>query len=841
MKIYLPIYLYIFAYLLNIINSEPIWKITFYDNEDLEQKNPNNLTIIKGNYKTIKIIIEENKNNITDITHINTTLKLNNTELNIIPNEIVINTNQSLQYYFELGISCNTDLDSTTLLFDIEDNNIKDLIEIEECHIDIVFIQKKIFVEILNADNIVNNLFSKLYVKQEFKNFDDIVISFTDTCMKYLESMDNIILNAYNYSNDRLIYYSLIKPDINRLKDKEKEDLNCKINPRINNKNQCFILDDSKIIEIFYNNKTIQLGTKETFYHNSIASSYIDKNKDDELTLFFYKEVFYFVSYCSIQDINTNLLSNHEILNQRLDNNNNIFATFNISQFNNKISEPKIIFKNLRKDINYKIKCIFDFFDNDKIELTYGEGMQIPIKINFNETKNILGSNCYNDEYMKKKLDTRYCDTIDHRLVFDISYDMNYKYKLNNFNYTDFANYSNKNKEEKIEHIKDIIKNNEISSSEIDLISTLSDYLYLIDCQGDSNCQNEKGIIFNNILNKYDKIEIGKIHIDKDEQLVLNDILLFNNIIQNTDVLNYEYFEFIVNNILDRRNAFFSSSIKQYNYYLTNYFLLIFDKFISIIIKYKSIYDNKFPFDEKLNIDKSDILIKFYDLFIGWISQGMLTREEKLNKFCKNIYVNYVELPVSSNIKTIINSTISIEGFDSEESKILYKNIYYAGAILYNNFPLFPLNNKKSEAVTLFLYTDTRNNFVKEDIAYREAFKIIFKKKKIDNYCYLWNNDYLNDGNEIVNNYIATEYLNKDDDSNYDINCISRIMISPMTVILGQNDIKGNIFKEGINFFSIMIIILLTLCLIIISLPFLLSKYYKKKAEKADLSINELN
>ena len=45
-------------------------------------------------------------------------------------------------------------------------------------------------------------------------------------------------------------------------------------------------------------------------------------------------------------------------------------------------------------------------------------------------------------------------------------------------------------------------------------------------------------------------------------------------------------------------------------------------------------------------------------------------------------------------------------------------------------------------------------------------------------------------------------------------------MISPMTIILGQNDIKGNLFKEGINIFSIIVIILITICLIIASLPF---------------------
>ena len=62
-----------------------------------------------------------------------------------------------------------------------------------------------------------------------------------------------------------------------------------------------------------------------------------------------------------------------------------------------------------------------------------------------------------------------------------------------------------------------------------------------------------------------------------------------------------------------------------------------------------------------------------------------------------------------------------------------------------------------------------------------------------------------------------------------------------MTMILGQTDINGSLFKEGISICSFIVIILISLCLIIISLPFLLSKYYMKKKENEDKKINELN
>ena len=843
-KLILPIYLII--YFINIINTEPIWKITFCnkENANITCSNPNNLTILKGNYQTIQIKIEQN-NLITNtsITHIQTKLRLNHLDLKMIPNELVINTEESIEYYIELGIKCNSELNSTKLSFDIEDDDIRDLIEISECKVNLFYKQKIIFISTLNKDFITETLYGKLYLQQDFKNFEDIKIHF-NCYSEYIEKIEDMIIYSYNYTYDRLIYYSIIKPNIEELKTYEKEQVDYRITASNNNKDnsKCFKID-SKAVLLSYINKTVDYGNKEAFYHNSIVSSYIDKNKDEEnsLSLYFYKEVFYFVSYCAIQDINSDILSDHEILNQRLNYNNNISASFIISEIKSHISETTITFKNLDKYTNYKIKCIFDFFDNNTIELTYGEGMLIPIKINFNETKSILSKNCSNDVYIKKELDTRYCDIIDQRLIFEIFYDMNHKYKLASFNYTDFLIYSEKNQEEKIEHITNILNNNNtITSSQNELISALSDYLFQLDCQENVICQNEKDILFKKILIEYDKIDIEKIDIPNSEQSVLNDILLFNNIIQNTDSINYENFEFLVNNVLNKRNIFFGKSIKYYNHYLTNYFLLIFDKFITIIFKFKSIYKSKFIIDDKVNIYKSDLLIKFYHLFIGWISNGMINREDRLHQFCKNIFVNYVEAPFKSKIEIKMDSAVSIKGFDTEESKKLYKNIVSAGGILYKEFPLFPLDNKKSKAITFFLYTELRENFEKADVSYQEAFKIIFKKKDNQNYCYLWNNDYLKDKKEIVNNFISTEYLNEDDDSNYDINCISRIMISPMTVILGQNDIKGNLFKEGINFFSIIVIILITICLIIASLPFFLSKYYRKKSDNNNNAANEL-
>jgi hypothetical protein len=313
------------------------------------------------------------------------------------------------------------------------------------------------------------------------------------------------------------------------------------------------------------------------------------------------------------------------------------------------------------------------------------------------------------------------------------------------------------------------------------------------------------------------------------------------NIIENSDALDYDNFNIMVNQILNKRNEFFIGSIRKYNHFLGNMFLLIYDKLLSTVRKFKSIYADKLEVEEKVNIYKDSLLINFYNLFINFISNGMVNSEHRFRSFLRNMQLNFVETPVKENINNIINSpTISITGFESEDSQNLYQEIYSAGAISYKHFPLFPLDNKKSEALTFFLYTDARENFYKDEISYSETFKIIFKDKNIDNYCYLWNNDYSDKNKEIVNNFISTEYISKDNDK-YDINCVSRVMISPMTIILGQNDINGSIFKEGISFLFILVMILITLCLVLISLPLILSKYYSKKEDIGDKIFKELN
>ena len=846
---------FLFLCIINIIYSESIWNITFFDENDSNHTNPNIFNLTKGNYKTIQIVLKyignEKENN---ITHIDIILKLNHSELKILPNEININTEKSLIYYFDLGIPCNSELDSIEFDFELEDN-VQDLIEINTCKAYLELIPKIIDFPILNKYGITDNLFGKIYVKQDFKNFEKIEIEFglPRLCIRLniFKKIENIIINEYTDNSDNyLIYYSKIETDVENKTDRDI--INCDITAIVTSEenNKCFIMDTNPI-NVKYIKKYTDLTEKGIIYHNSIVSSYIDNNKYDNnsLSLFFYKENHFLVSYCVIQDLDNIFLSDYEILNQRLNNtyhdyNNqneqNYLYSFYMLDYNETFPEANITFNNLSRDKNYKIKCIFDYFDNkENIVLTYGEGMQIPLKINFNETKSILGNNCYNEEYLKnKKLDTRYCDIINHRLIFMIFYDYSHKYKLNNFNYTDFEFYTNQNNNGKIEHIRNILNDdNNILSSNNELLSIISDYLFIIDCKEIEACQEEKNILFKNILIKYSEIQNIDLNYDQD---VINHILLLNNIIENSDTINYDNFEILVNNVFSKKNYFFTNSTKKNNNYLPNFFLLIYDKFISIITKFKSIYSDKLEIDKELNIYKNKILIDFQNYFMRWISHGVINEEKKLHQFCHNLVVNFTESPVNLTTLIINTETIKITGFDAESSKKLYKGLFSAGAISYKQFPLFSLDNMKSEAATLFLYISLRENFEKENIAYSEAFKVIFKEKSSNNYCYLWNNDYKEKNKKIVNNFVATEYRNKKNNK-YDINCVSRIMISPMTIILGQKDLKGNIYKEGISFLSLIVIILITLSLIVISLPFLLSKYYKKQTENAQASLNQIN
>ena len=850
----------LFCFLLLLINirviySEPIWNISFYDIEDLN--NSNSFNINKGTYKTIIVNITNKGNN--DDTHFNATLKLNHPELKMFPDELKINSENQI-YNIELGIRCGIDLESITFDFNLEsddDTNIKDLIEINTCTAHILSENNKIVFSILNKDGLRNNFYGKAYIKQDHKNFENIKVQFSTSTDKmctykhYLENIEDITIN--NYNGNSVIYYSYIKPNIEELKKGGVESFNCKISAMIiSQENQnCFYIENENIVTVKYQKEEIEYDSNGNFVHNSIVSSYIDKNREynNSLSLFFFKEVSYFVSYCAIQDLNSIFLSNNEILNQSLyyeNRNKNINLSFAMNEFTSNVNISEIIFKDLDENKNYKIKCIYDFFDNkSNLEITYGKGMQIPMEINFNSTKSILGKNCH---VINTKLDTRKCDIINHRLVFKQFYDKGLKYLLTDFNYESFNSYIQKDTSEKIEYMKEIInKNISLVSKENELISMLSDFLFLIDCQENKGCQNEKNVLFKKILIKYGEINVTNIDIN-DRQLVLNDILLFNNIIENTDCINYDNFEFMINDILNKRRIFFSSSTQRHNQILANYFLLIFDKFISYVTTFKSIYSDKLELDEKINIYKNKILINFYSLFIGWISNGMINSEDKLISFCQNLIVNYSETPVNSKVQTIIDTnTVKITGFDNEQSQKLYRNIYSAGAISYKNFPFFPLKNntlkvsQELEAVSILLYTELRDNFINTDISYSEAFKVIFKKRDINNFCYLFDNDYINNNSEIINNYVSTEYLDKDDDDKYNINCISRVMISPMTVILGKTDINGSLFIEGINICSLIVIILITLCLIVISLPFLLQKFYKNQSKKTSQTLNEIN
>ena len=848
----------IFLFSLHEIKSDPLWEINFYSDYDEDDKPSNEFNLTRGNYKTIKFKLKNLQNNIDNIQHFNATLTLSHKEIRMIPNKKNINTEKYLSnYYIELGIPCNTDSGSINdINFEIEESDMKSLFRLTTCKANKQLNKKVISLDILNMNNITNNLFGNFLLKQDFKNFEKITVSFSKDSKcnhyEYFLKINNIAIESY--TGNLNYFYSEIKGNKNVNPKYISDDAyECEIDIKLEeneDNNQCFEFDEKKV-KLYYYNKDIEIN-KATFYHNAIVSSFIESNDNNnntnayDLSLYFFKDNYYFLSFCVIQDKNYDFISKEEIINQRLDYKNN-YANFSyaffMKEFEFKPQEHKLEFKNLDKNIDYKIKCFFNLSnDEDEYEVTYGEGMQIPMKINFNSSKSILGKDCYNEDYMKNKdLDTRYCDIINHRLIFKMFYDMDLKYSLNDFNITDFLGYLNKSNEEKIEYLINIINNNiSITFLETDELSAISDYLFLIYCQENKTCQEQKINIFKQILFKYNELNIENTDTNTQSK-ILNDILLFMNIIENSDALDYDNFDIMVNQILNKRSEFFIGSIRKYSHILGNIFLLIYDKLISTVRKFKSIYTDKLEVDKKINIYKNDQLINFYNLFILFISNGMVNSEHRLRSFLRNIQVNFVETPVNENITDIINSgIISITGFESQDSKNLYEDIYSAGAILYKYFPLFPLENKKSKALTFFLYTDTRENFYKNEISYSETFKIIFKDKNIDNYCYLWNNDYSDKNKEIVNNFISTEYISKDNDK-YDINCVSRVMISPMTIILGQNDINGSILREGISFLFVLVMILITLCLVLISLPLILSKYYSKNIDIGDKIFKELN
>lgn len=105
---------------------------------------------------------------------------------------------------------------------DFEDDDIKNLLEISECKANFFYNQKLVSVSILYKDYITDTLSGKLYLREDCKNFEDIKINFN--CLNiYMEKIEDINIYNYNSTYDRLIYYSLIKPNIENIKKNGKK------------------------------------------------------------------------------------------------------------------------------------------------------------------------------------------------------------------------------------------------------------------------------------------------------------------------------------------------------------------------------------------------------------------------------------------------------------------------------------------------------------------------------------------------------------------------------------------------------------------------------------------
>ena len=283
----------LFFIIVNVMYSEPLWNISFYDLEDSDFKNPNRFNIIKGNYQTIKVRIKSLDSQNNNNTNYSAILKLNHEDLKMFPSELNINTENEL-YTIDVGISCSTKLNEPIEFdFELEGDDIKDKIEINKCTADIKSEKKNIVFSILNKNELRNNFLSKIYIKQEYKNFENIQIKFRTESLcyyqNYIENIDNITIN--NYNGQLRIYYSKIKPNKEKLDGVISDSTVCDISASIISEDnmKCFEIQNKE--KVTYQKNDLDSENKENFFHNSIVSSYIDKNNENNsLSLFFLRK-----------------------------------------------------------------------------------------------------------------------------------------------------------------------------------------------------------------------------------------------------------------------------------------------------------------------------------------------------------------------------------------------------------------------------------------------------------------------------------------------------------------------------------------------------------------------
>ena len=813
--------------LISIINSETIWRLSLYSPDDISHKNPNIISLNKGTYLSFNIVIE-NINPTATIQHINSYLSLNVDSIKMYPKILLVNTAKSLEYKIDIGISCKTEITSNLTFSFKFDDDYSNIIEISDITANILNVTNILSLSILNTKNIYYKTYTKFLYKQNLKNSDDISLVFgiARNCRSYLK-FNNI--NIGSFSGDLNYYYSTSQSG-NSIRDTT---CTITVNFADTELEQCFKLEEN---EFTLTLKIQQLSfNKNPFYHNTITTSYIDNNGDKSISLLFYKDILILSQFCVMQDKDVEFVSDDEILNQRIsvknDNYENISAEFSY-QIDKGENMQKIDFGNFENNKNYKIKCIFEYLDNlQKVSITFGDDMIVPIKINFNHTKDELNKNICNNKNIKS-LDTRDCDRANKRLnIMNLNFS-NWHFDLDEFNLTNYENYLSKNKEEKITYIKNLLNEKKDAP-----ISTISDYLFVLDCEEDKNCIESKYDIFLEIIKKFPKVKESL-----DNNVIKQDILLFNNFLQNSDCINYTNFEEIFNSILDGRRLNKYKDLLENEANITNIFILLYDRFLSMTSNFKIINKDKFPTYSEISLINNNFLNIFYLKYLDLISAGIPDQYHLLNEITQNFKTYQYYLDSEEQNKTnVTNNTeyiysdenILIQGLENTYSQKVFHEVASISVITYNNFPLNPYSDKFSEnAVNLFLYKNNyRNRNFKDDfVTYSSTFKFIFKNINDDRYCYLINKKYLFEKDDILSNFISTEYRKND------IVCVSEVVHSPMTVLLGSNYNGGVIYKEGICFSSVITTILICLGFVVISFPFIAKKYVFKNRDNHPLN-----
>ena len=355
----------ILIYLIKICYLNRIFNITI---SNKAHHNESNITIIKGKYKTLYAIVNIDEKLIREekFTNSFTTISLDNNlkDFKLLNDNFTIDITEGNIFQFELGISCNSNIDlnkTYTIVLLSSDPSFF----INEFYIQI---KKENYLQL----NTINNSKFLLYIieLEKIKNVDDLKLNIN-------KNEKAILIKSYN--------------DISLLLDTYN---GTEFN--ITTENTCFNTINIRKIKT---NSFSETDFKGIFFQNSILSMKIEDSPIiNSLKISLDFDLNGVLLFCSLTEINNVFLNQSEVISQKKKK-----GYYNIYKFQKESGEKLILFfDNLNIYKEYKMICYFKSINNYNLDyenLTFGNFPNSDYKINLRpkySINNINPANCIN-------------------------------------------------------------------------------------------------------------------------------------------------------------------------------------------------------------------------------------------------------------------------------------------------------------------------------------------------------------------------------------------------------------------------------------------------------------